>query len=383
MIYEVKMKTMKVMTKKRLPNFEILRVLAMYFIVIWHFIGHGMFQDEAPTYNFNIGGFIDYSIMQIIMIITAMAVNLYVLITGYFMIESKPRWNKIPHIYFQVLVYSILIMGYEIVIENIHLDLDYLVHNIFIVRYDAYWFVTKYIALVFLAPFINVGINNINKKNYRLLLIIMLFMDVNLFKFFYGVNYSGGQSLFHFIFLYIIAGYIRIWRPFDKMNSTKIGLVLLFSIIAVFTMETSMELLKGLYRHEKLNFHLTLGLIGNNEFTVFTSVLFFLWISKLRFNLENSLVNVCMKIAPMTFAVYLISDNNSVRPVLWKWIMSISTLDSRILYVEIFVYSFAIFIACIIMDYFVKKFISYIHIDNLLDLITIKIKQKLNVYLEK
>lgn len=105
------MNSMKAMTKKRIPNFEIIRVLAMYFIVVWHFIRHGLFQDSAPTYSFSIGGFLDYSIMQIIMIITVMAVNLYVLITGYFMIKSKPRWDKIPHLWFQVFIYSILILG--------------------------------------------------------------------------------------------------------------------------------------------------------------------------------------------------------------------------------------------------------------------------------
>lgn len=103
------MNSMKVMTKKRIPNFEIIRVLAMYFIVVWHFIRHGLFQDSVPTYNCDIRGFLNYSLMQIIMIITVMAVNLYVLITGYFMVQSKPRWNKIPHLWLHVFIYSILI----------------------------------------------------------------------------------------------------------------------------------------------------------------------------------------------------------------------------------------------------------------------------------
>lgn len=105
------MNPMKVMTKKRIPNFEVIRVLAMYFIVIWHFIRHGLLYETSPTYSFSISGFLDYSLMQIIMIITVMAVNLYVLITGYFMILSKPKWKKIPHLWFQVFVYSMILWG--------------------------------------------------------------------------------------------------------------------------------------------------------------------------------------------------------------------------------------------------------------------------------
>ena len=102
---------MKVMTKKRIPNFEIIRVLAMYFIVVWHFIRHGLLQDSVETYCFDLVGFLNFSLMHLIMIITVMAVNLYVLITGYFMIQSKPKWNKIPHLWLQVFIYSILIYG--------------------------------------------------------------------------------------------------------------------------------------------------------------------------------------------------------------------------------------------------------------------------------
>ena len=374
---------MKVMTKKRIPNFEIIRVLAMYFIVVWHFIRHGLLQDSVETYCFDLVGFLNFSLMQIIMIITVMAVNLYVLITGYFMIQSKPKWNKIPHLWLQVFIYSILIYGGVILMnKNVHVSIKDIVHNSLVIRYNAYWFVTKYMALVLLSPFINKCAQNINRKSYRLLLIILFFMDVALFKFFYGENYSGGQSLFHFINLYLIAGYIRLWKPFSKMKPTKICLTLLCFIFVIFVMETSMECLKCIYHHENLNFHLSLGLIGNNEFTLFTSVLFFLWISRLKINANNCIARVCMRIAPMTFAVYLISDNNYIRPILWKWVMDNPILNSNFLFVEILIYSFWIFIVCVVIDSFMKRLMVISHLDRLTDNVYNRIKYKLNSYLE-
>lgn len=267
--------------------------------------------------------------------------------------------------------------------ENVHVSIKDIVHNSMVIRYNAYWFVTKYMALVLLSPFINKCVQNINRKSYILLLTIMFFMDVTLFKFFYGENYSGGQSLFHFIYLYLIAGYIRLWRPLSKMKPTKIGLILLCFIIVILVMETSMESLKYIYHHEVLNLHLTLGLIGNNEFTLFTSVLFFLWISRLKINANNSIVRVCMRIAPMTFAVYLISDNNYIRPILWKWVMDNSILNSKFLFVEILIYSLGIFTVCIIIDSFVKRLLAISHLESLTDILYKRLKYKLNTYLEQ
>lgn len=375
------MNPMKVMTKKRIPNFEVIRVLAMYFIVIWHFIRHGLLYETPPTYSFSIRGFLDYSLMQIIMIITVMAVNLYVLITGYFMILSKPKWEKIPHLWFQVFIYSMILWGVKMISENANIDIKDLVHNSLVIRYNAYWFVTKYLALILLAPFINICIQNINRRRYSLLLIVMFFMDVTLIRFFYGEIYSGGQSLFHFVYLYLIAGYLRIYNPFGELKSKKIGFTLVCFFIAIFLMETSIECLKCIYHHECLNFHLTLELIGNNEFTLFTSVLFFVWMSKLNFNTDSIWVRMCMKIAPMTFAVYLITDNNYVRPILWKWILENSTLNSGFLYIELLFYSFGIFVACIIIDYFLKRFMSCFYLDALIEIFFNKVKNKIDKYL--
>lgn len=266
--------------------------------------------------------------------------------------------------------------------ENVHASIKDIAHNSMVIRYNAYWFVTQYIALVLLSPFINKCVQNINRKSYILLLTIMFFMDVTLFKFFYGENYSGGQSLFHFIYLYLIAGYIRLWKPFNHLKPKRIGFILVCSIAVIFVMETSMEYLICMYHHEELNFHLTLELIGNNWFTLFTSVLFFLWIGRLKFNGNNSIVRFCMRIAPMTFAVYLISDNNYIRPILWKWVMDNPIMNKNYLFVEIGIYSLIIFVICIIIDIFVKRLLSVSHLECLLDVIYNKMRNKLNTYLE-
>lgn len=236
-------------------------------------------------------------------------------------------------------------------------------------------------ALVMLAPYINLAARNLTKRNYKLLLAIMFFMDVTLYKFFYGENYSSGQSLFHFVYLYLIAGYIRIWKPFRCVRAGKIGGLWIFSVFSILIMETLLEYLKCFFHHDTPCFRLTVGLIGNNEFTLVSSLLFFMWMSKLRFNVDNCIVRRCMKIAPFTFAVYLIHDNNNVRPILWKWVLSHSNIDSVLLYAQLFGYSLGIFIVCLIIDYFLKRFMSCLHVDTLVDALTDQARTRLSRYL--
>lgn len=85
--------------KKRIPNFEIMRVLAMWLIVIWHFFYHGVCNrqngNDLLFYGNNICDIVYYIISQAIFILSSISVNLYVLISGYFLIESKAKWHQI------------------------------------------------------------------------------------------------------------------------------------------------------------------------------------------------------------------------------------------------------------------------------------------------
>lgn len=75
---------------RRQLNYELLRVIAMFLIVIWHFVIHGSIKfgsghelqnlSNAPLYNIII-----YSIVGVI---SSCGVNLFVLISSHFMSQS-------------------------------------------------------------------------------------------------------------------------------------------------------------------------------------------------------------------------------------------------------------------------------------------------------
>lgn len=96
---------------KRYLNFELLRIIAMFFIVIWHFIVKGTIHCEsgdqlsyiqgAPTYNVFL-----YSIMTIV---SSCGVDSFVLLSGYFLSSSSLRVNRVFHIWIITFFYLLLI----------------------------------------------------------------------------------------------------------------------------------------------------------------------------------------------------------------------------------------------------------------------------------
>lgn len=201
--------------KKRNPNFEILRVVAMFLIVVWHYMIHGIGQrplgvaDDATTIV-NLFGF------ELIGCLAKISTNCYILITGYFMITSKAKWRKIPKTWMPIFFYSTTIAllfwafgwkktGWE--------DLGMAALPVY---FDRYWFATRYLALVALAPFFAMLAGRMTQRQYLTLLAVMFALNFNLL---FGQHLSGNNSLLWFIFLFFAGGYIRLHVKTDGRNS--------------------------------------------------------------------------------------------------------------------------------------------------------------------
>ena len=147
--------------KSRERQFELLRILAMVFIIIHHYAIHGgILEAEVRTANKYIAVLI-YSFGQV-------AVNVFILITGYFLIDSKFKIKKLLKLIFQVLFYTISILIIYIIFKGIP-DWYILKTCIFPIISGTYWYITAYVFLYCLSPFLNILIRNLNQKNIKAL----------------------------------------------------------------------------------------------------------------------------------------------------------------------------------------------------------------------
>ena len=90
-------------------------------------------------------------------------VNVFILITGYFMINSKFKIQKVFNLLTQVLTYTLFFL----IINLNNVSIRQIVVSILPVTYSQYGFITNYIIVYILSPYINIFIENIDKRNFR------------------------------------------------------------------------------------------------------------------------------------------------------------------------------------------------------------------------
>lgn len=149
---------MKKQIKQRDMNFELLRIIAMLFIIALHYIAHSRIVEKIEVYSLN------YIFMDAVRALSIISVNLYVLITGYYMIQSKIKIKKVIYIWILTLFYSIIMLIASIMLGR-RPQIVTMIKSFLPFSAGIYWFVTAYLALYILTPFINKLLLSLNKNN--------------------------------------------------------------------------------------------------------------------------------------------------------------------------------------------------------------------------
>ncbi len=307
--------------EKRQSNFELMRIISMFMIIIWHIFLHGKIFNNATPFS--------GSIFYLLSCLLTVHINSFILLSGYFGYNKKVKLSKVfklnNAIWFYVVVFT-FIFKYLNISDISNYDVFKAILPISI---DDYWFMTNYLILYLLSPLFNTVINNVDQSKLRKILITW-FILLNFLPWVTGeqfLNVNSGYSFINFSFLYMLGAYLRLY-PIDKnihfknYSDTKIrviSLVLYFSFCIInFLVLKYCESL--IYVSSKtLNnigydiIHETFSYI--NPFTVVATVFYFIYFSKLNFN--NKFIN---KISGYVFGIYLVHDNKYVRGILYNYL---------------------------------------------------------------
>lgn len=159
------------MSAERQSNFELLRIIAMAGIVLSHIAGNGHWPYELSPPP---GGDVSFNIilLQSFLPFGRIGVYLFVLISGYFMIESKRSGiPKAVKLWVQVLFYSILI---AVVAYLLFDDKISIVTVLTPITSVTWWFASSFLLLLLLSPMINTVIHNLNEVSFLELIICCL-----------------------------------------------------------------------------------------------------------------------------------------------------------------------------------------------------------------
>ena len=214
-----------------------------------------------------------------------------------------------------------------------------------------YWFVTAYLLLYMVSPFLNCALQAMSQKKHFLCCIVLLTVFSGLHNLIYICDFggiSGGYSFLWFCVLYVLASYIRFYGS-GSVRGSKKWCFLYFSAILVVAGER-------LFAH-----YITPYILGRVALTsLFYSynaipmvvASFCLFQCFRSIEIENRLLCKWIgRLAPLAFGVYLIHDNRMVRSVLWDALHLANYTDSPWLLLYIFVCTCAIFGICCAIEW--------------------------------
>ena len=301
------------------------------------------------------------------------------------MISSTFKFKKLLKLILEVLVYSIGIMLIFYLLGFAELNLKDLVRCILPISHSLYWFVTTYVVLYILSPFINKFIGACSQKEHLAVLAVLLLLSSLLPTFLLGSLGIGNVGLF--ILFYIIAAYIRLYPGsmkgvFNNMNSALILTVssfgLLFLSVIVFDI---IGLIIPIFSQ-----HATYFMNLSSPLAILCAVSLFLLFKNLQIG-ENRFIN---RIALSMFGVYLIHDNLFVRPLLWNQIFqNTSYFDSAFLLLHAFIAITITFVVCVVVDQIriicIEKPVFFLidRIENRFAVALLRLKQSLSGIVSK
>lgn len=347
--------------ENRDSKFEAMRILSMFFIVMYHIIIHGLLIEHSS------------GLMKLLLIfiesILLVCVNSFVLVTGYFQCEKNPKPSKVIKLINQTWFYKVVIMlllvfcGIIMRPDNVSL-----IRVFFPIDYGTYWYINCYIILYLISPLLNKIINNCTKKEFQQINVLLFFIISICSTFSVDVYYNSysGRSLCTFILLYFIGAYLKKY-PIEKnkflkkyKNKSRIIFLAGFFICVFLSVTAKVISIKS------SNYGNVMSEIGKvfeaihvsyaSPVVLFESIFYFLFFGTLSF--KSKLVD---KISTYTLGVYLISENIYVRESLYDLVGLTKITDITLkLVIMLFLAGILIYIFCTIIEYVRQLIFNFI-----------------------
>lgn len=309
-----------VKNKSRQANIELLRILAMFGILIMHMTNHSGVLDYAHE------GVEGHGMAWLLFSPGMHSINIFLLITGYFMVKQRFSTWKLARLTGQVLFYALAITFIFRTFFDVDKSLKMLIYSILPISSDFYWYASMYAGLLLLSPVLNKLIFHLTRRQL-LCLCILCFALVsvwpNIVFFSSGLNTAGGVSISWFISVYLFGAYIRLY--YEPNFKWKIKMLVSIGLLAL--LPATRFGLEALIRTPLGEFSLFQDLMwGYSIFYNYSSILItitsiavFITFLNIRIN-SAPISKVINTVAGASFGVYLLTDHAYVRDYLWRWI---------------------------------------------------------------
>lgn len=328
--------------RTRDANLDLFRIISMLLIIFLHSIDHSGVMEQAE-----INSSWMYVYVRFTYALSQVCVNCYVLLSGYYLVKSKFRIKKLIALWIETVFYSLAFKLIFMLSGQDAFSPLSLLSCFFPFLTGRYWFITIYVGMYLLSPFLNLFINAMNKKQhtvFNLLLLLLFSLWSSLHPSMAGMNSGGGWGLAWFVVLYVIAAWFRLYYTPNYKYFLKLSAFVAIPLMIAFAQFAAKTLGIGIAQSILSNW------FKYNSIPVVIMTLS-LFIAFLNIKINNSVVSkiVCY-VSPLTFGVYLIHAHANVSPWLWNSLALPEKMGSfSFIFIQIGCV-IAIFLSCIAIE---------------------------------
>lgn len=330
----------------RKGNFDVLKIICVFLIIFHHFFIHSDMLVTMDTITF-----FNFCVSSIFASFGKVACLVFIIITGYFMIDKTINLQKIFDLLFKLISYSLIIWFILKFLNIIPLDLKDFIKSFLSLIYGN-WFVLTYIQLYIFIPFINSYLRNTTKdEHFKLILLLLIcffsittILPIELWK----------LSLFGcFLTAYIIGAYFKLYPK--KININNIKLLILCITILIILLNISIIYI-DLNRKTHMIYYIFNNLYNlNSIITVLYASFLFIIFEQLNF--KN--IEVISFISKSSLGIYLLHDNYLTRNLIWCTFLPNNVYISRPYFIIfMFMKVLLVFLMCLIIDKMMMPIIS-------------------------
>lgn len=305
------------MKAKRQANFELLRIVAMMMIIVLHYLNKGNLLTAYAADR----SAVNYA-AHLTEAFCIVAVNCYVLLSGYFLVESAWKPGRVVSLAAQILFYSVLIPLVLIcagVISAGELSVYDWLNFVLPVETEHYWFATAYLVMYVFAPFLAEGARRVEKRTLQIVIgILVLYFSV--WKSVLPVRLATdryGYDFGWFLCLFLIAAYIRLYG-LPKLERRRNAVFLYAGMcLGIFLLTAGVAAAAG--KVAALEYYMDMPATYDHILCLAGAIGLFMVCKDTRLP-EGRLTAAIRGLAPYTFGVYLVHEHLLVRYEWMQWL---------------------------------------------------------------
>ena len=327
------MKETKNNKKMRNPGIELLRIIMILQIIFLHVSDYGGFSKISNR----LGGDRELT-FWIIWLMSRCPVFVFMVIMGYYMCESKSGFNvrRLLKCYLPMYFYSLAIpVVYGMLYPKSITKEDY-IRGFFPFLSRTWYFMTLYILVLMLSPFLNKMIEKLSGKEFLCLLAVFFFVfslwqPLSMLEPFTEilslnkvVSTVGGKSLYGFIYMYLLGAFMRKYH-FLKLHEEGRGFLssrwmYLITFIALGLINTAL-----VYFYPDENIRKVI-VFNDNPLVVLQCACIFRFFERTdltRFRRTGKVINA---ISAGNLGIYMIHEHPLMRDVIWERLFDINNV---------------------------------------------------------